>query len=192
MPETWYEPVPAASPLLQGDFVLDCPVLIWKPGRPNFEGQQEHEVLANIFDVEKMDVVVMTQSCDLEQRKVQEVVVCPMDALSEFKTAWEGDVRAKGQVPTAKAWTSLCKDIRDGFQWNYAMLNRGEIDALKTEHRIVDFHEIFTLPLEFLEGIAIQRGPRLRLCSPYREHLSQAFARYFMRVGLPSTVETVW
>lgn len=25
----------------------------------------------------------------------------------------------------------------------------------------------------------------LRLLPPYREHLSQAFARYFMRVGLP-------
>jgi hypothetical protein len=25
----------------------------------------------------------------------------------------------------------------------------------------------------------------LRLCPPYREHLAQAFARFFMRVGLP-------
>ncbi len=28
-------------------------------------------------------------------------------------------------------------------------------------------------------------GARVRLLSPYKEHLSQAFARYFMRVGLP-------
>jgi hypothetical protein len=28
-------------------------------------------------------------------------------------------------------------------------------------------------------------GRRLRLLPPYREHLSQAFARFFMRVGLP-------
>jgi hypothetical protein len=26
---------------------------------------------------------------------------------------------------------------------------------------------------------------RLRLLPPYREHLSQSFARFFMRVGLP-------
>lgn len=26
---------------------------------------------------------------------------------------------------------------------------------------------------------------RLSLMSPYKEHLSQAFARFFMRVGLP-------
>jgi len=25
----------------------------------------------------------------------------------------------------------------------------------------------------------------LRMLSPYREHLAQGFARYFMRVGLP-------
>ena len=28
-------------------------------------------------------------------------------------------------------------------------------------------------------------GNRLRLCPPYREHLAQSFARFFMRVGLP-------
>jgi hypothetical protein len=31
-------------------------------------------------------------------------------------------------------------------------------------------------------------GNRLRLCPPYREHLAQAFARFFMRVGLPSDI----
>jgi hypothetical protein len=27
---------------------------------------------------------------------------------------------------------------------------------------------------------------------PYREHLSQAFARFFMRVGLPQPVDPSW
>jgi hypothetical protein len=31
-------------------------------------------------------------------------------------------------------------------------------------------------------------GHRLRLLPPYREHLSQAFARLFMRVGLPADI----
>jgi hypothetical protein len=31
-------------------------------------------------------------------------------------------------------------------------------------------------------------GPRWRLKPPFLEHLSQAFARFFMRVGLPSTI----
>jgi hypothetical protein len=35
---------------------------------------------------------------------------------------------------------------------------------------------------------AVRAGDRLRLLPPYREHLSQAFARYFMRVGLPQDI----
>jgi hypothetical protein len=35
---------------------------------------------------------------------------------------------------------------------------------------------------------AHQMGDRLRLLPPYREHLSQAFARLFMRVGLPADI----
>lgn len=37
-----------------------------------------------------------------------------------------------------------------------------------------------------------EKKQRLRLLPPYREHLSQAFARYFMQVGLPVNVSKVW
>jgi hypothetical protein len=53
---------------------------------------------------------------------------------------------------------------------------------------VVDFREIYSLPFDYLMGLAAQRGPRWRLRSPYLEHFSQAFARFFMRVGLPSTI----
>ncbi len=43
------------------------------------------------------------------------------------------------------------------------------------------------------EGLLAARNePRLRLLPPYREHLSQAFARFFMRVVLPVEVATAW
>ena len=55
------------------------------------------------------------------------------------------------------------------------------------EHRVVDFRAIYTVPRDFLERLLKERRkPRLRLLPPYREHLSQAFARFFMRVGLPA------
>jgi len=50
---------------------------------------------------------------------------------------------------------------------------------------IVDFHRLFVLPKPVVIAVARAAGPRLRLRSPYREHLAQALARYFMRVGLP-------
>lgn len=45
--------------------------------------------------------------------------------------------------------------------------------------------KIFVLPKPVVEAVARSAGPRLRLRSPYREYIAQAFARYFMRVGLP-------
>jgi len=50
---------------------------------------------------------------------------------------------------------------------------------------IVDFHEVYTAPTNVVREFALRTGKRLRLLPPYREHLAQAFARFFMRVGLP-------
>ncbi len=50
---------------------------------------------------------------------------------------------------------------------------------------VVDFGEIYSLPVAYLANHAGQQGDRWRLQSPYLEHFSQAFARFFMRVGLP-------
>jgi hypothetical protein len=53
---------------------------------------------------------------------------------------------------------------------------------------VVDFREIYSLPYAYLAAHATRLGPRWRLRSPYLEHFSPAFARFFMRVGLPSTI----
>jgi hypothetical protein len=58
-----------------------------------------------------------------------------------------------------------------------------EIQAL-----VVDFREIYSLPFDYLAERTNLLGRRWRLRSPYLEHFSQAFARFFMRVGLPSTI----
>jgi hypothetical protein len=52
----------------------------------------------------------------------------------------------------------------------------------------LSFREIFSLPHEYLADHAKRLGPRWRLKPPFLEHFSQAFARFFMRVGLPSTI----
>lgn len=53
----------------------------------------------------------------------------------------------------------------------------------------MDFREIHSLPIKYLQAHALKIGNRWRLKSPYLEHFSQAFARFFMRVGLPSAIE---
>ena len=189
MSDSWYSHVEAESPLTQGDLISDCPVIAWAAGPLNLSGSEEGEVLKAATTAVRADVVDMTQACDLEYNKVDNVIMCPHISVSEYRKAWEEEMKRLKQTPTKNAWGRFCEDIRDGYIWNLSILNAGESGDLKTEHRIVDFYNVYTIPRGFLESLLKQRGrPRLRLNPPYREHLSQAFARFFMRVGLPVPV----
>lgn len=61
---------------------------------------------------------------------------------------------------------------------------------LNDDHKcfVADFHQIYSLPITYLQDHASRLGLRRRLQSPCLEHFSQAFARFFMRVGLPSSI----
>ncbi len=193
--EPWYQVVNADEPLTQGDLVFNCPLLSWGEIPPQVNDGSEVEVLKQAITAFKADVVVMTQACDLEHGKVRNVVLCPHLALSTFRSLWERAMQQAGQSLTAKAWRNTCNDIADGYVWNQAFLNRCSLGEgqLSTELRVVDFHDVFTVPRTFLETLLSRRqAPRLRLLPPYREHLSQAFARFFMRVGLPQPVVRDW
>jgi hypothetical protein len=193
MNEDWYEKVGSHIKITQGDIIFDCPLTAWKNAPIELTRESESEVLKAATDIFRADVIVMTQACDLENEKVRNLILCPHTSLSVYRQAWEAEMKSQKQVPTPKAWKTHCNDICEGFQFNLTMLDSGGPEELRIEHRVVDFSEVFTLPREFLEGIISLRNlPRLRLLPPYREYLSQAFARFFMRVGLPSAVKKNW
>ena len=77
---------------------------------------------------------------------------------------------------------------RKGQLVAYHVLNECKLPNAEREFRVVDFHRIYALPLDFTRKFAAQTQNRIRLLPPYREHLSQAFARFFMRVGLPTDI----
>ena len=189
MPIDWYEEVAHNQPITQGDIIFDCPVVGWKEGELSVTGTELTETLRAHTEAIAVDVVVMTQACDLEHGKVRNVILCPHFLVDDYKQAWVTDMKAREQNPSSKAWRRHSSDICDGFVWNLSVLNAGKVKSFSTDHRIVDFHEVYSVPRSFIESFLAQRGkPRLRLCPPYREHLSQAFARFFMRVGLPVPV----
>ena len=127
---------------------------------------------------EVFDVVVMTQSCDLVNDKIQEVILCPH---------W--DLNKASQVDVSLAKRNTQQAVLKGQQYRYAMLDMSNDAALPMGIRIVDLGRVFSLPKAFVGQFAAKQGKRLRLCPPYREHLSQSFARFFMRVGLPQDIE---
>ena len=191
--DLWYEVVNANIELTQGDIILDCPVVRWASKSIEPGAVDSFEILKSAIEVVLADVVVITQACDLEQHKVENAILCPHVSLDKYKEEWEAAMRAMSQNPTSKAWQRTCEDIKNGYIWNLSMLNEGNVVDLVLTHRVVDFHDVFTLPRTFLESLIQSREqPRLRLRPPYREHLSQAFARFFMRVGLPTGITKVW
>jgi hypothetical protein len=119
----------------------------------------------------------MSQSCDLALRpngkpKIEQVILCPVHEKSE--------VDEQGGF-SAQRW----EDARKGKLPRYHLLNHCELTDHKSDCRLIDLGNVFSLPFTLISQVAKERGDRIRLNSPYREHMSQAFARFFMRVGLP-------
>jgi len=164
--ESFWELV-SGSTLSQGDYLPACPVPKSSP-KPDYT----EDTL-----VEEFDVIVMTQSCDLANAKTDFVALCPIFNLEAFEEV-NSSFKNKGM------WESVRKGRVEGLH----LLCSPRDPANNRGALVVDFREIYSLPFSFLSQHALSAGPRWRLKSPYLEHFSQAFARFFMRVGLPSTI----
>jgi len=67
-------------------------------------------------------------------------------------------------------------------------LNRCELLGAESDFLVVDFRILFGIKLKSIQELTVGKPSRFGLLPPYREHLAQAFARYFMRVGLPTDI----
>jgi hypothetical protein len=156
--------------LRQGDLLLRCLVPVPEPDFATENGPRQGTAI-------EYDLIVLTQSCDLEQRKLRLVATCPIFPLTEFEAVNPAFAR-KGR------WNEVLKIRMEGLH----LLASPTFPEDNRQALVVDFREIYSLPSDYLTDHATRLGPRWRLKSPFLEHFSQAFARFFMRVGLPSTI----
>lgn len=180
----WFE-LAQGTELQQGDILRFCPVPILPTHYPPDADTLSVDAPLTIEGVlETRNVVVLSQSCDLINKKLSSVIVAPFWPVEDLPELMNNE-KLKSE---AKNFRSLCDFIREGNSFRFHMLNTCEIDGYKQEIVVVDFWAVYTVPFGFLETFADYSGVRLRLLSPYTEHLSQAFARFIMRVGLPSPI----
>jgi len=165
----WYVVVGTEDGLNQGDFIFSCPIL-----------EPVHDIDKDIIKANywEYNVIIMSQTCDLANKKLDLVLVCPLWSLPEIekKNPWFQSNKNK-------------EKLRRGDQPSYHLLNRSSIKDFELDYTIVDFRNVFGVPYAFLLNYINKTERRLRLLSPYKEHLSQAFARFFMRVGLPLDID---
>jgi hypothetical protein len=166
----WYDVVEGTE-LQQGDFIAGCPV--FHPSLGAVEGGAEVEV-----QLTRRTGIILTQSCDRALRAdgrshSEEVLFCSAYSFGELVHHRVFGKRA--------GWEEARKGRHPGFH----VLNRCSVPGHEREFMLVDFTRVFTVDAGLVRELAATQGPRLRLNPPYREHLAQSFARFFMRVGLP-------
>ena len=166
----WYLAEPWTD-LEQGDLIPNCPVLVPPENLAEFlVDVREGDRLNTPSQVQWADLVIMSQTCDLIQEKISQVLLC-------------------AHFPASNHGKDKRKEIRkERFPYLH-MIEKCEIKNQEFDRQIIDFRTIYTLPKDFVSSFTNSLRQRVRLLSPYKEHLSQAFARYFMRVGLPRPLE---
>jgi hypothetical protein len=168
----WYGAISEPG-LEQGDILFGCPVF-------DIPSQAIGGGLYAV-QVREQNVIVLTQSCDLAVRAdgsslADDVILCPIYSRSELE---HHKVFGKAQ-----GW----EDARKGRHNGYHVLNQCTLAGHEFDFLLVDLRRVYTLSTILVREFAVGKGGRVRLLPPYREHLSQAFARFFMRVGLPVDV----
>jgi hypothetical protein len=157
--------------LEQGDLLPNCPVLVPAGNLTAVLLMASKDDEAHVeLDVKPVSLIIVSQSCDLAHNKIDQVLLC-------------------GHFPGSSHNKTVRSDIRKERYPALHMIEKCELPGHEFERQIVDFRTIYTLPKDFVMEFAGSLGERVRLLPPYKEHLSQAFARYFMRVGLPHPLE---
>jgi hypothetical protein len=172
----WYEIKKNSSEITQGDIIKNCPVPILKELDITEENQN---VKAEISFI---DGIILTQACDIANKKVENIILCAITSKHDYE-----DIMHKNGK-TEKEIKHNLESIIKGQQNAYHIINEFKSDDFSQDFYIINFKDIFSVPIDIVKKLAYKNGTRLSLCPPYREHLSQAFARYFMRVGLPINI----
>lgn len=175
---SWYSIIDGED-IQQGDFIDGCPVFFpdYNDSLLNVSPYNSSIEVEIRGEWQVYDVVVMSQSCDLENGKLKFVLVCPHWSLEELS-----------EKDNSFRQSKIREEIRRGNRPNYHMLNACFLEERPFDIQVVDFRLAYTLPYDFLKRFANAQSKRARLLSPYREQLSQSFARFFMRVGLPKDI----
>lgn len=177
-PWEWYE-ITESREITQGDLIADVPVISFIEDIPL--PIKNGEIESPIYYGEA-NIMILSQACDLQNRDVDPVILC---------SYWPAEGYGNRIGDEAYNSKSRWEAIRRGFVYSHFLLKEydGEHkEDFKHPLSIINFKKIFVLPHKYIEKVVSRNPRRLRLLPPYREHLSQSFARFFMRVGLPQDI----
>lgn len=156
-PETpsfdWYQAGDWAL-LEQGDVLPNCPVLV-PPANltESLLTAKQGDRFEIAQQVQFADLIVMSQSCDLFNDKIEQVLLCAHHPASEYSKNERSSIRRE-QRPSLH------------------MIEKCELPCHDFERQIVDFRTIYTLPKDFVLAYAATLEKRVRLLPPYNSKVT--------------------
>lgn len=160
----------------------------------------------NLIEVSKIifpQVIVLTQACDLQQdfnarQKIKDasnpnhdkflisVIVAPIYNFEEFRQGTHLDQLGLTMDPKGRRIKSMCKNIIKNENKRYHYLNFS--DEVELVESVIDFKHYFTVTVEYLNSV-YNSNYVCSIDSLYRELISQRFANFLARIGLPDLEE---
>lgn len=156
--DNWYTKSPIVQ---QGSIAFKFPVIQTKKG-------ESAKVLRR-----KIDAVVLTQSCDIGKSSQESLLVAEIQDYMELYNAGGSYLKETGYRKALARGTSISDFLLPPDPWS--LLNWS----------IVNFRNLYVVDSEEFSAHHGSLVLKVGLASPYVEHLSQAYARFMMRVGLP-------
>ncbi len=146
----WWAKISGQS-LMQGDLVPDCrlPIFVENPV-PRVDDEPSS------VEVKLARLIVVSQSCDLANGKIEFVALCPIHTLQEFEVS-NPDFKLKGR------WEPIRKETKPALH----LIASPDAPEDNRSSYVVDFGHIVSVPLEYLKGHAGRLGDRWRLESPF-------------------------
>lgn len=174
----WFMAIDKDAPLVQGDLLVDCVVPIIVGDLP-ISRQAVESMEPPDIDFHVMDLMILSQSCDLDMqqgrpRRVEQIVVCPAWTLAAFRKAY----------PTIGKQT--VGNMLAGKMPLWHVLAPSTLPELERSHTFLEFRRIMSLPGAHLDASKGLRPHRLRLRSPWREHMAYAAGYLLGRPAIPT------
>src|SRR5699024_5767285 len=115
--------------LEQGDFIQNCPIVI-PPGDIAENDTPE-------IEIQEIDSVILSQSCDLSHDKIKLVLVCPYMDLEEWLYGLPED-----RNKTKKARKKTIQKLKQGALPGYHLLNKDSETGFE-DYQVVDFKNVY-------------------------------------------------
>lgn len=130
----WYSDIEIGKPLEQGDIVSKCSILVPEQAHYLALFNSDDDVEAPPISVIEITAIVVSQSCDIVNEKIDSVIVCPIWPLRKL-------IEADEYYKSSKAR----EELRKGLSPSYHLLNKLQFDPLENDYYFVDFKHVYSV-----------------------------------------------